>query len=105
MTLAEIKLWNRLRRCQIHGVQFYRQKPIGPYIVDFYAPSARLVIEVDGSQHLENDQRYRDLERAAFLGESGLQVLRFDNRQVLVDMELVMQVIEAAVSKIPPHVK
>jgi very-short-patch-repair endonuclease len=53
LTDAEQRLWNRLRRKQILGVQFYRQKPIGNYIVDFYAPAARLVIEVDGAQHAE----------------------------------------------------
>lgn len=51
MTDAEQKLWSRLRRRQIGSVQFYRQKPLGGYIVDFYAPAIRLVVEVDGSQH------------------------------------------------------
>jgi very-short-patch-repair endonuclease len=49
MTNTEQTLWSRVRRKQVLGVQFYRQKPIGKYIVDFYAPRARLVIEVDGS--------------------------------------------------------
>src|SRR4051794_4161542 len=53
MTDAEQRLWFRLRRKQLEGVQFYRQKPIGPYIVDFFAPTIDLVIEVDGSQHFE----------------------------------------------------
>ena len=48
MAECERLLWSRLRRKQLHGVQFYRQKPIGSYIVDFYAPAARLVVEVDG---------------------------------------------------------
>ena len=52
-TESERMLWSHLRRRQLLDVQFYRQKPIGNYIVDFYAPKARLVIEVDGSQHLE----------------------------------------------------
>ena len=52
MTAAENELWSRLRLKQVLGVQFYRQKPIGDYIVDFYAPKAKLVLEVDGSQHL-----------------------------------------------------
>ena len=49
MTDAERRLWSRLRAKQILGVQFYRQKPVGNYIVDFYAPAANLVVEVDGS--------------------------------------------------------
>jgi len=56
LTDAEQRLWARLRRKQILGVQFYRQKPIGNYIADFYAPAAQLVVEVDGSQHFESLQ-------------------------------------------------
>ena len=53
MTNAEQALWGKLRRKQIQGIQFYRQRPIGDYVVDFYAPQVKLVVEVDGSQHLE----------------------------------------------------
>ena len=55
MTDSEPALWGRLRRKQVHSVQFYRQKPIGNYIVDFYAPKAKMVVEVDGSQHMESE--------------------------------------------------
>ncbi len=54
MTDSERALWERLRRKQVQAVQFYRQKPIGNYIVDFYAPKAKIVVEVDGSQHMGN---------------------------------------------------
>ena len=57
MTDAEHRLWFRLRRKQLLGLQFYRQKPIGKYIVDFYAPAVALVIEVDGGQHFEEHLR------------------------------------------------
>ena len=60
MTDSERALWERLRRKQVQAVQFYRQKPIGNYIVDFYAPRAKIVVEVDGSQHMENQQAARD---------------------------------------------
>ena len=63
MTDSERALWARLRRKQILGVQFYRQKPVGNYIVDFYAPAAKLVIEVDGSQHSAVEGRRKDLQR------------------------------------------
>ncbi len=53
MTDSEIVLWSRLRRKQLLDIQFYRQRPIGSYIVDFYAPKIKLVIEVDGSRHFE----------------------------------------------------
>ena len=91
MTDAEQALWFHLRRKQILGIQFYRQKPIGPYIVDFYAPSVKLVIEADGSQHLEDANREYDAVRDAFLKEYGLLVLRFDNRQVLTETAAVME--------------
>ena len=67
MTDSEIRLWSRLRRKQLLGVQFYRQKPIHIYIVDFYAPKIKLVIEVDGSQHKYNENKIRDRVRDSFL--------------------------------------
>ena len=57
LTDSESKLWSRVRRKQICGVQFYRQKTVGSFIVDFYAPRAKLVVEIDGSQHLNRGTR------------------------------------------------
>ena len=62
MTDAEQLLWSRLRRKQILGVQFYRQKPLANYIVDFYCAAANVVIELDGSQHYEPEHRAKDAE-------------------------------------------
>ena len=90
MTDAEQRLWGRLRRKQLHGVQFYRQKPLGEYIVDFHAPAVRLVIEVDGSQHFEAAAMAADERRSAALLRMGLDVLRFDNRQVLLETDAVV---------------
>ena len=73
------------------GVQFYRQKPIGPYIVDFYAPNAKLVVEVDGGQHLESEQLGRDAHRDDHLRSLGLEVMRFDNLQVLTQGRAVLE--------------
>ena len=83
LTDAENLLWFRLRRKQVCGVQFYRQKPIGNYVVDFYAPSVRLVIEVDGGQHFEDKHQEKDRARDLCLAALDLKVLRFDNLQVL----------------------
>lgn len=104
MTEAEQMLWSRLRRKQLLGVQFYRQKPIGSYIVDFYSPAAGLVIELDGSQHYEPEHACRDAERDACLASQGLLVLRFDNLQVLTETEAVMAEILRACGErqIPP---
>jgi very-short-patch-repair endonuclease len=63
MTDAEQHLWQRLRNRQLCGVQFYRQKPLLSFIVDFYCPRAKLVIELDGAQHLEAEHRIKDAVR------------------------------------------
>jgi very-short-patch-repair endonuclease len=90
-TDAELHLWSRLRRKQIRGVQFYRQKPIGNYIADFYAPAAKLVIELDGAQHLERGQANYDAQRTRDLRQQGLKVIRFDDRQVLLETDSVLE--------------
>jgi len=91
MTDAEQRLWYRLRRKQLHHVQFYRQKPLGEYVVDFYAPAVCLVIEVDGSQHLEAAAMVADGRRSDALLRMGLDVLRFDNRQALLETDAVVE--------------
>ena len=80
-------------------VRFLRQKPIGQYMVDFYAPTVRLVVEADGSQHMDAGNLAADSRRDAFLRAQGLRVLRFDNLQVLKEIEGVMEVILRAVSQ------
>ena len=99
MTDAEQVLWQRIRRKQIRGVQFYRQKPLLSYIVDFYCPAAKLVIELDGSQHFEKEHQIKDRLRDEALGKIGLRVLRFDNRQVLLETEAVLAVIDDVVGE------
>jgi very-short-patch-repair endonuclease len=71
MTEGERRLWARLRGKQLMNVQFYRQKPLGGYIVDFYAPRARLVLEVDGSRHWREDQIEHDACRDQWLDSQG----------------------------------
>ncbi len=105
MTDAERLLWSRLRSKQFLGVQFYRQKPLGHYIVDFHAPAAKLVVEVDGSQHFEAAGQLRDRQRDAYLESKGQKVLRFDNLQVLKETEAVLETIFGVVAervKSPP---
>jgi very-short-patch-repair endonuclease len=91
MTDAEQLIWYRIRRKQLARTQFYRQRPIGPFIVDFYSPKACLVIEIDGGQHFEPAHRQKDLERDAWLMSRGLHVLRFDNIQVLTQTDEVVE--------------
>lgn len=99
MTDAEQLLWHHVRRKQIRGVQFYRQKPLLTFIVDFYCPAAKLVIELDGSQHFEAAHQAKDQERDAALAGLGLHVLRFDNRQVLLETDAVLEMIDDVVSE------
>ena len=94
MTDAERYLWAKLRRKQLKGYQFYRQKPIGDYIVDFFCPRAKLVIEVDGSQHLSDEMIEYDRIRDDYLSSHGLRVLRFTNTEVLTHIEGVIESVE-----------
>ena len=99
MTDSERVLWSRLRGKQIMGVLFYRQKPIGNYIVDFYAPKAKVVVEVDGSQHQASNQADMDVQRDTYLMNHGLVILRFNNLQVLTELDGVMEVIYKTVEE------
>ncbi len=99
MTDAEQLLWYHIRRKQIQGVQFYRQKPLLEFIVDFYCPAAKLVIELDGSQHFEQEHQAKDQSRDAALAKLGLHVLRFDNRQVVLETNAVLEVINTMVKE------
>jgi very-short-patch-repair endonuclease len=93
MTDSERRLWERLRRKQLLSVQVYRQKPIGPYIVDFYVPQVGLIIEIDGSQHLDDMHVTQDAQRNTYLQRQGLQVLRFHTTDVLQKLDEVVEVI------------
>jgi len=91
MTDAECRLWNRVRGRQLKGYQFYRQKTIGDYIVDFYCPKAKLVIELDGGQHYTKVGIQKDKTRDEFLTDFGLRVLRFSDRDVLMQTDSVLE--------------
>ena len=91
MTDAEQLLWQRLRRKQILGLQFYRQKPILNFIVDFYCFPAMLVIECDRGQHYTDEGLEADRVRDEALAQLGLRVLRFDNGQILTEIDGVVE--------------
>jgi very-short-patch-repair endonuclease len=88
MTDAEIKLWACLRAHQMEDIHFRRQHAIGNYVVDFCTPRKKLIIEVDGGQHLE--QQEYDVERTAFFESKGYKVIRFWNHEVMNDLDTVM---------------
>jgi very-short-patch-repair endonuclease len=100
MTEAEVRLWARLRHGLIKGHHFRRQVPIGPYVVDFACLRTRLLIEVDGGQHVEESEL--DGERTAWLKTQGFRVLRFWNNDVLQRTEVVLESIRNAVLETPP---
>ena len=91
MTPAETALWNVLRAWRVYGVKFRRQHPVGRFVLDFYCPSHRLCIEVDGGIH--DTQQDRDEARDETLAAAGIGVLRFRNEQVLGDLPSVIQTI------------
>jgi len=101
MTDAEQLLWKYIRRKQLCDIQFYRQKPIGNYIVDFYAPAAKLVVEIDGGQHFFDEGLERDKKRDAYLSTLHLKVLRFDNWQILKTLDDVLRAIYQVLPQIP----
>jgi very-short-patch-repair endonuclease len=96
-TEAEAKLWSRLRAHRMAGVQFRRQHAIGNYIVDFCSPRRKLIIELDGSQHL--DQVNYDRERTQYLEANGYRVLRFWNNQVMKEIDTVLNMIWTEINK------
>lgn len=90
-TPAEQKLWAYLRLMRDDGIHFRRQYAIGPFITDFSAPRRKLIIELDGSQHLEQEEY--DEERTNYFKSLGYKVIRFWNHHVMKDMEGVILVI------------
>ena len=80
-----------MRNCQLNNLKFRRQHPIDNYIADFYCHELRLVIELDGSQHLTDEGKQKDKQRTTDLHQRDITVLRLDNRQVLVETEGVVE--------------
>ena len=97
MTEAERALWRRLRFDQVAGLRFRRQVPIGPYIADFACLSIKLIIELDGSQHV--DAAGYDARRTAILEERGFRVLRVWNNDMLARPESVMEMVYSAIGQ------
>jgi very-short-patch-repair endonuclease len=100
-TEAEKTLWAHLRNKQFYGMKFFRQYSIGPYILDFYCPTMRLAVELDGGQHNLCESKEYEAVRSEYLKAQGVEVLRFWNHEVLLDMESVLS--ELALKITPPH--
>lgn len=91
MTEAERVLWSRIRGKQLKGFQVYRQKPIGRFVVDFYCPKAKLVIEIDGGQHYTEDHRAKDEARDRFMMTRGVKTLRFSDKEIFENLADVLE--------------
>ena len=96
-TDAERRLWQRLRRRQLNGFKFRRQRPVGPYVCDFVCLEASVVVELDGSQHVA--QAPYDANRDAFLRSRGFRVLRFWNGDVFSHPDSVVETIFEALHR------
>lgn len=89
-TDAEKALWASLRSKQFYGMKFFRQYSIGPYILDFYCPTAKLAVELDGGQHNQCENKEYDESRSEYLKAQGIKVARFWNHEVLLDIQGVL---------------
>jgi len=96
-TEAEKSFWAHIRNRQFHGKRFFRQYSVGPYILDFYCPGLKLAVELDGGQHNQQENREYDEARSAYLEANGIDVLRFWNHDVLLDIQSVLARVEERV--------
>jgi very-short-patch-repair endonuclease len=101
-TDAEKTFWSKVRNRQFHGLKFVRQYSIGPYILDFYCPAAKLGVESDGGQHNERDKKHYDAARSEYLNAQGVRVVRFWNNDVLCDMQDVLTCLEQKIIPFMP---
>ncbi len=102
MTDAERHLWQRLRGRAVAGAKFRRQHEFGPYVLDFFCPERDLVVEADGGQHYSLDGVASDTRRTEYLAARGLRVLRFSNREILQEIEGVVERIREALEMPSP---
>ncbi|MBU1097015.1 MAG: endonuclease domain-containing protein [Bacteroidetes bacterium] len=93
-TQAERHLWRYIKHRQLAGFKFRRQHSIGNYIVDFYCPEIKLIIELDGQPHFEKEGIEYDKIRTTYLESIGLQVKRFENREILLDTDRILKELE-----------
>jgi very-short-patch-repair endonuclease len=91
MTDAERLLWSKLRKKQLRGFQIYRQRIIGNYIVDFYCPRAKQIIEIDGGQHYMDSGAKEDRIRDDYMREHGFKVLRFSDQEIFENLNGVIE--------------
>ena len=95
LTSAEAALWQILKGSKLDGRKFRRQHSVGKYILDFYCPSEKLAIELDGEVHFNESARQYDYERKLFLEHYGIKVLRFENKLIFEELGWVLDKIKS----------
>ena len=90
-TQAEAFLWGYLKHCQLEDKKFRRQASIGSYIVDFFCPTEKLCVELDGEVHFEEEAKKYDATRTEYLEDLGLKVIRFENQEVIYNLDKVLK--------------
>ncbi|HSE02430.1 MAG TPA: endonuclease domain-containing protein [Burkholderiales bacterium] len=95
LTPAEARLWKYLQRSQLEGSKFRRQHSVGQFVLDFYCPAVRVAIELDGAAHDHDAAQLADAARDEYLASLGITVLRFENREVIENLEGVLLRIKA----------
>ena len=101
LTPAEAVLWKQLQKRQLAGRKFRRQHSVGPYVLDFYCPGERVAVELDGAAHDHERAVERDEVRTSYLQSVGIRVVRFENRDVIENLEGVLKAIEGEFGKKP----
>ena len=99
-TDTEKTFWAHVRSRQLHGLKFFRQYSVGPFILDFYCPEKKMAVELDGGHHNDSNNREYDASRTEYLRACGIEVLRFWNNDVLQDVQSVLVKIEERIT--PP---
>lgn len=94
MTPAEIALWQHLKAGKLNGTHWRRQYSVDKYILDFYCPIYKLCIELDGQEHYTMQGDKKDYDRDEFLKSKDITIIRFENREIWVNIEMVLEAIK-----------
>lgn len=100
MTPTEVALWQQLKAGRLNGTHWRRQYSVNRYILDFYCPIYKLCIELDGQEHYTMQGDTRDFDRTIFLNSIGIEVIRFENKEIWENIEQVLETIKLKLKEI-----
>ena len=101
LTAAELLMWDKLKNKQFKGYKFRRQHPIHKFIVDFYCHELKLIIEIDGKYHDAEEQQIEDFKRSELLQFQGLHEIRFNNEEIINDIDLFLKKLTGLINSLP----